>query len=204
MWGGAWVLRILLALSALSVAEGCGNGRARWTWFFSFEGGMEGWEPRAFDTALGSGEIPWSIATTADAATDGGRSLRLYLDNSNDAGKIFVEHAFALEPRRHYRVTLELDLGTSDWGDANAFVVIAGVLPSRPLTSADLAPGFRDSTSYGSSSDLGRVWLHKRYAADLWTDATGGAVVAIGIWGTWEGTRTYYVDSVAIQVVDVP
>jgi hypothetical protein len=175
----------------------------RWAWFYSFESGMEGWEPRAFDTALGSGQVAWSITTSADTATDGRRALRLDLDASNEKAKILVEHAFTLKPSAHYRVVVEFDLGTSDWGDWNPFIVIAGALPTQPLTSADLSSAFRDYTLNGSTSDVGLVWLHKRYAADLYTDATGAAVAAIGIWGTWATIRTYYVDSVAIEVAEV-
>jgi hypothetical protein len=166
--------------------------------FYSFETGMEGWEARGLDLALGAGEIAWSIALDVTLASDSRTSLKVYLANYNDAGKIFVQRTFNLFPNTKYDVAIRFDLASSDFGEVNLFRIIAGGFPRPPVSPQDLRPAFRDSTGNGRSTS-GYVWLSKIYRDVLQTDSSGRAVIVVGIWGTWEGPDTYYLDALEIE-----
>ena len=48
------------------------------------------------------------------------------------------------------------------------------------------------------SEDLGLVWMEKSYDLAATTGPDGELHVMLGVWGTFEVTRTYYVDAVLI------
>jgi len=169
--------------------------------FFSFESGMEGWEPRGLDLALGQGEIPWSIAPDIAFSSDGSSSLKAYLANYNDAGKIFIQRSFQFSANANYAVTVRFDLGSADSGDVGLFRVIAGAFPKPPQLPQELKPAFRDSTGNGRSSP-GLVWLAKSYRDVVQTDLSGRIVVVVGVWGTFETPRTYYLDAVEVDFAE--
>ena len=84
---------------------------------FSFEHDMEGWIINGTD--LDNPPVEWSIERSQDIASNGETAVRLYLNNMNDAGKIWIELPFDVEPHRAYEVHLEYDLASADWGDVN-------------------------------------------------------------------------------------
>ncbi|MFH1221207.1 MAG: hypothetical protein V1694_12250 [Candidatus Eisenbacteria bacterium] len=45
---------------------------------------------------------------------------------------------------------------------------------------------------------MGYLWTGKQYTIDRRSSANGKLYVSIGVWGTWETPRTYYVDFVYI------
>ena len=143
--------------------DGAGPGEEPRPETFSFEDGLEGWSPDATDILVGEDPIDWSVTTTAEAATDGERSTRLTLDNLSDAGKIWIERRFELEPETSYDVRIEFDFGTSDFGFVNLWTVIAGASSRSPETAEDLESAFQDETGHGQDEDLGLVWMEKSY-----------------------------------------
>jgi hypothetical protein len=163
---------------------------------FSFESDLEGWTPKGTD--LNSPPIQWSIAPSQDRATDGTRSLKFELWNYNDAGKIWIERPFSVEPNKTYHVTVQFTLGTQDWGDANHFTIIAGVRTSPAVTRDDLT--YQDLTGNGEHTNTGYKWLEKSYDFHLVSGSDGTLYLDIGIWGTWETARTYYIDNVRVSV----
>jgi hypothetical protein len=162
---------------------------------FSFEDTMEGWTPKGTD--LDHPDLTWSIEPSEDRATDGKRSLRFALDNVNDAGKIWIERPFAVQPNEFYHVTVQFSFGTQDWGEANLWNIIAGVRTSPAVTRNDLT--YQDSTG-GGSRDTGYQWLEKSYDFHLVSGPDGTLYVDIGLWGNWETFRAYYIDNVRITI----
>src|SRR4051794_14731788 len=80
---------------------------------FSFENDMQGWTAKGTDLHWAFGQfIPWSIERSQEMATDGNTSLKVYLDNENDSGKIWVERPFVVEPNQLYQATVEYDLAS--------------------------------------------------------------------------------------------
>jgi hypothetical protein len=113
-----------------------------------------------------------------------------------------IVRSITVSPNRPYRVTINYALGTRDYGTANLFSLITGVTAIEPRTAADLANTFlRDATGNGASSDVGYRWIDKRVELDVTANAEGRLYVVVGVWGTWETARTYYVDTLRVQVV---
>lgn len=163
---------------------------------FSFEEGMEEWQARGIDLELGDTLLTWSIRRTQEMAKSGSTAVKFYLENWNDAGKIWIEQPFVVQPNCSYDVNISYAFASADFGLANLWTIIAGVVPQRPETRDDLV--YQDHTGNGSDTDVGYRWLEKSYACDVTAAADGEVYVMVGIWGTWETPRTYYLDSLSI------
>jgi len=173
------------------------------TWFeqfftYSFEDDMEGWMVSATDLELGDTTIHWSITRSTDLASVGNTSLKLYLENWNDAGKIWIEQAYNISPYRKHEVIVEYDFGTRDYSSINNWIIIGGVSQKKPSTRDDLV--FQESTGNGSDVDVGYKWLRKSYSFTLQPSSVERVHVMIGVWGTWESPRTYYIDNVKVTI----
>ena len=93
---------------------------------------------------------------------------------------------------------MQFSFGTADWGDLNHWTIIAGVRTSPAVTRDDLT--YQGTTANGESSDTGYKWLEKSYDFTVTSDADGTLYVDIGVWGTWETPRVYYIDNVRIRI----
>jgi hypothetical protein len=124
--------------------------------------------------------------------------VELTLDNLNDAGKIWVEREFdSLEPNTTYEVTVSFAFATEDFGTINLWRIIAGVTTDAPEDADDLE--FQGETGNGEDEDVGYQWLDKTYTFTAETDAAGELWVSVGIWGTFEVVRTYFVDDLQVR-----
>jgi hypothetical protein len=165
------------------------------SYHFSFEENMNGWISDGTD--LSNPEINWSIQPSNEMSVDGNKSMKFYLENLNDAGKIWIERIFQLDPNTKYIIRLSFRFATRDFGNVNLFRIIAGMSIKNPETYNDLI--FQDYTGNQQDHDVGFVWMNKSYSLSLKTNETGIVYGMIGVWGTWETARTYYVDSVNIS-----
>lgn len=173
---------------------------------FSFEEGMSGWTAQALDVEIGGDTIEWAVEPSDNYATDGSRSVRLFAENRTDAAKIWAERSFDLAPNTTYRVQIEYQFGTSDWGDVNNWRIITGAHAQPPRSHDALT--YQDRTGHGQDTKE-LVWLNKSYALGplsparsqtltAQANASGTLYVTLGVWGTYEVGRTYYVDDVTI------
>ena len=160
----------------------------------SFESGLGEWSANGTD--LTDPPVTWSVQTSTEQASDGARSARLYLENVNGAAKIWIERGFDVQPNQTYDVDISFDFGSADFGDVNLWRIVAGAHMSAPVSAAELM--IQDATGNGSGTDVGNRWLAKRYAARAQADSEGRLYVVLGVWGTWETPRTYYVDNVRL------
>jgi hypothetical protein len=197
--------RVIGVLLLFLCAEACGNGLGppETSPRFSFEQDMDGWTPAAADTGdLRGAHAPWSIERTADTAFEGTHALRLYMANHTDAAKIWIVRSFAATPGRSYQVDISFAFATADWGDANLFTVLAGSFLTPPSDGPTLVAGTRhQSTGNGANHDVGYQWLRRSFRVSTQADASGVLSVVVGIWGTWETARTYYVDDLSVQFI---
>jgi hypothetical protein len=190
-----------LILLACSDDDGTGPGTEPRVESFSFEGNLAGWSAKATDIIVGSEPVAWEVVVTDQSATDGTHAVRFTLDNRSDAGKVWIERSFNLEPGT-YHVHLSFDFATGDFGDLNLWTIIAGAFPESPSTGEDLQPAFREDTGHDQGSGAGLVWLDKAYDFSATTGGDGVLHVAIGVWGTYEVSRTYLLD--ALEIVFTP
>jgi len=158
----------------------------------SFEKDMEGWEVNGTD--LDDPPVEWTIERSEAIASYGETSVMLYLNNTNGAGKIWIEREFEAEPNHTYEVSVDYDLASADWGDVNLWTIITGVVPE----SANIELASQDDTGNDASQEDGFVWLSKSYTFTTESDTEGELLVVIGVWGTWETARTYYLDNVEV------
>ena len=175
---------------------------------FSFESDLEGWAASAVDVAwgnctggaLGNCTLSWSVERTTDLAHEGAASVKMSLENLNDAGKIWIERAFNVSPGRTYRVHLAFAFASADFGSMNHWTILAGALSARPTAAEDLTPAIRGDTGNGLASNGGYIWLEKGYDSIVHSGPDGRLWVLLGVWGTWETPRTYYVDAVRVSI----
>jgi hypothetical protein len=161
---------------------------------YSFESGLDGWFGNGVD--LADPIVTWSVETSNEQASDGANSARLFVDNRNGMSKIWLERAIDVSPNLAYDVDISFDFGTADFGQANLWRILSGAHTNSPTTGAALT--VQDATGNGSASSVGVQWLPKSYRVRASSDAGGRIRIVIGVWGTWETPRTYYVDNVRI------
>ena len=191
----SFLCSVILMLAVLTGCNGTGIPPSG-TLTFSFEDDLEGWVANGTD--LDNPPVEWSIERSRDIASDGKTAVRLYLNNMNDAGKIWVERRFYGEPNRVYQVHVEYDFASADWGDMNLWTIITGVMPEPSKTELL----FQGDTGNNATPEEGFVWLRKSYDFSVESGPDGSAYVMIGVWGNWETARTYYVDNVAVSLIE--
>lgn len=197
--------RLPSLLFALLFAQGCGDGitSPATRYAFSFEQGMEGWAATAADTGTpGGAYAPWSIAPSAEFVHEGRYALRFYMDNNTDAAKIWIVRPFAVAPGRSYDIDVSYAFGSDEWADIiNPFVLLTGVFRTAPDDGTSLVAGsVPDDTRNGADSDVGYVWARKTVRVSVSGGATDRLYVVVGIWGTWEVARTYYLDDLEVEL----
>jgi hypothetical protein len=166
------------------------------TTFSSFEDNMDNWTANGTD--LLDPPIVWHINRTTHQSYSGNASIELFLSNMNDAGKIWIQKSLQADPNTQYFVTVTYQLGTSDYG-LTTFTIITGV-DNQPPLKAGLT--FQDSTD--DMQDNGNLtWLTKSYDFVTTTNDTGLLYASIGVWGTFETNRTYYIDDVTITFTKI-
>jgi hypothetical protein len=167
----------------------------RQTFGFTFESDAGDWVPDGTD--LEDPPVTWSVERSDDLAERGNWAIRLSLDNLNDAGKVWMERAFELRPGTTYDVEVAFDFASADFGEIGLWTIISGVSETDPETVDDLV--FRDETGNGSSEDVGHLWGTRSYSLGPATaDEDGLLWVALGVLGTFETSRTYFVDDLEL------
>ena len=161
---------------------------------YSFESGLEGWFGNGVD--LTDPIVTWSVEQSSEQASSGANSVRLYIDNSNGMAKVWIERTVNVAPSHSYDVDISFDFGTADFGQTNLWRIVSGAHTRSPGTAAALT--VRDASGNGSASDVGVQWLPKSYRVRASSDAGGRMQIVIGVWGTWETPRTYYIDNVQL------
>jgi hypothetical protein len=155
--------------------------------FYSFENGMEGWTAYATDV----GPADWSISPTTDLWDDGLKSLKIDLNNATGKGKVWITRAFAVEPGSKYRVSLDYSFG----GRFREYRIIAGVFRAPPLTADDLSSAFQDDLP----RELPR-WIHRSNEFTIKSKKSSTVYVVIGVEGTSQTHREYFIDSVCVTL----
>jgi len=79
------------------------------------------------------------------------------------------------------------------------------VLSVSPETGAEVIKGITEGDfpegTYNGGMD-GYVWLEKSIQKEITAGADGNLYIILGIWGTWEGPRTYYFDNLILKLTE--
>lgn len=169
----------------------------------SFEGGISAWTINSMDVEVNSSIIDWYVVSSSEKSSHGSLSAKLYMDNLTDAAKVWLERKLIVDPNRTYSVSINFDLASHDYGAVNNFSILAKAFPQQPTTRDDVVSGVKDGdfpegTFNGGVDDF--VWLDKSLTKSVKTADEGTIHIILGIWGTWEGARTYYFDDVTLNV----
>jgi len=171
--------------------------------FFSFESGFDNWAARGIDVGAG-GTLHWSVTTSTQLAREGASSLRFELNNFGGDGKIWIERPFRFDSARTRRVTVRFAFASADLGTVGNFRILAGVRGSPPGSGTHLTPLAQDDTGNGRTTESGYQWMDKSYTFTLESlppnpPGTQGEVwILIGVWGTSNAHRSYFVDSLHV------
>ncbi|UCD64460.1 MAG: hypothetical protein JSW34_03230 [Candidatus Zixiibacteriota bacterium] len=173
----------------------------------SFEDGISSWTVHSLDDEVDTLTIDWYFLSSDERASKGSQSAKLYMDNLTDAAKIWLGRSLEVTPDKTYSVTISFDLASADHGEVNVFSILANALPQEPTTRDDILSGvlegdFPEGTYNGGIEDF--VWLYKSLTKNVRTTGEGKLFFILGIWGTWEGARTYYFDDLRITVTEQP
>jgi hypothetical protein len=168
------------------------------SYFYSFENTFSGWDTTGIDLQLGDTTITWSIHPSDEYSIDSSYSMQFYLENYNDAGKIWIQKPFIVQQQKDYIVNIDYKFASRDFGLANLWTIITGVYLSPPDSAHELI--YQGYTGNGFNFDTGYVWLDKNYEFNINSDTSNNLWIVIGIWGNWEVPRTYYIDSLSINI----
>lgn len=159
---------------------------------FSFESGLDGWNPASAD--LGTGTV--TIEGSGDNASQGTRSVAVRLDNPGGAGKVWITRELEVTPDQSYTVDVSFDLGTADHGTVDPWTLIVGMGDTAPTTPAALA--YHGDTASGAETAQGAAWAEKGTTVAAKADEDGRLFLTLGIWGTTPGQRSYWIDNVRV------
>lgn len=162
---------------------------------YSFESGMEGWEPAAFV----AGGSTWSVQRSTEEASQGAASLRLALDDAGGQGTVVVVRELEVEPDRAYRVTVSLDLGTTDRSGTDPWRVVAAADSVAPETVDALVP--RGGTDAPADPAQGVAWVGQEYTFTATGGPDGYLFVSLGIQASAVASRIYYLDNVRLVLM---
>jgi hypothetical protein len=148
--------------------------------------------------------VDWTVQRTDAFASDGETSMAIAVDNVNDQAKVWIEREILdLKPDTEYIVDLSFDFGSSDWGDVNLWTLFVHADGISPTVWEDFDGAYMTDTGNGAMDEAGVLWDQKIVSIPATTAADGRIHVAIGVWGTYEVARTYYVDDVDVTVARV-
>jgi hypothetical protein len=160
---------------------------------FGFENSLQGWTRDHFIDCEQDPEpcdFNWRITRSTEQALDGDRSLKMFLDGTNDDGTIWLERRFDVEPNSTTEVTIRFWLWSEGESDFNTWPVVAYAGRANPETEEDF-------TIVGQT-DRRAGWTRYKLVQQVNAGPGGRVWVAFGFGATWETPRTHYIDSVAV------
>lgn len=186
----------LVAAVATSALAGSGPGPEA-LYSESFETSMGGWVPRHYlaceQTLPPCWPLDWHIERSTQQAHDGEYGLEYYLNGDHDDGTIWVERCFDTSNTTIVGVVLRFYLWSEEESQLNQWPVVAYAGPVRPQREEDfLIVGLTEEVA---------GW--KEYQLMARANPDRPLFLAFGITATWEIARTYYLDDVHVQFLNL-
>ncbi len=205
---------LLLTVALLSISlAGCvaDEGPQRVQLLDRFEEDLAAWEQGSDvpDDPNREGEtVNWSIGLSDEAATSGDRSVRMFIDGSQDDGTIWIVRPIDVAEAASYDATVRVQA----WSQSESFNQITDLvlsLSTRPPTDEESFPRSQDGQP-GESED-GKVAgirepLHQTEGWQTygfnWTTPEGveQLYVAVGISVVWETEVHHFIDDLSVDL----
>jgi hypothetical protein len=186
---------------------------------FSFETGLEGWRADSADFCEGDpvtgvcppegAFAPTDVEVATGPAADGSRAVRLLAENATDAVKLWIERPFEVPDPGRYEVLATWRLGTAD-DEIGAWTSIGAATdddPSAAVGPDDPPDRVGDLLRLGStvSTEPGTVgFIPESFVEEVEVGADRELWVSVGVWGTFEVTREYFLDLVTVEIRPLP
>ena len=136
--------------------------------------------------------VQWHIRRVSNMSHSGMYSAELFIDGKQDDGTIWLERKISVKENAQIRVSISFWF----YSEQESFNTIAAIV----AYAGTAKPSVEDDFAVVGVANEVAGWKHYVYTADLNTDSSGEAWVAIGISVRWETYMTYYIDDVRIEV----
>lgn len=163
--------------------------------FESFETGFGGWEADYYLTCehdpIPCWPLEWKIDRSISQASDGKYSLSYFLNGDRDSGQIWVEKSFQVPVKQEVKVEVSFDLWSPEQSDMNQWDTVGYIGQDNPN---------KWGSDWIRSGKTDQVAGWKTYTFDRTITASSNLWVGVGIGVSWETSRTYYIDKVAVKI----
>lgn len=158
--------------------------------FESFETGFGDWTVDSHIMSVQPEQFIYTVTRSQAQAQDGVWSLEFFMDGSNDDGSVWIARTVDL-PAGLWDVAVDFQVWVPVASETNIWPRIAFIDTFQPQVESDFA--FIDPLS------LPAGWSPFTYSRTIDLSSPQQVWVALGLRVTWEGDRTYYVDSVTVS-----
>lgn len=135
--------------------------------------------------------VQWHIRRASNVFRSGAYSAEFFIDGRQDDGTIWLERKVNVKENAQVRVSISFWL----YSEAESFNTIAVAVAYAGITK----PTVEEDFAIVGHANEATGWKNYSYVADVNTDSTGEAYVAVGISVRWETTMTYYIDDIVIE-----
>jgi hypothetical protein len=134
--------------------------------------------------------VQWHIRRASNISRSGAYSAEFFIDGRQDDGTIWLERKVSVKKNAQVRLSISFWL-YSEQASFTIAAVVAYAGTTRPTVEEDFA-----IVGYANEAT---GWKNYAYVADVNTDSTGEAYIAVGITVRWETNMTYYVDDIVFE-----
>ena len=130
--------------------------------------------------------VQWHIRRASNISHSGAYSAELFIDGKQDDGTIWLERKISVKQNAQIRLSVSFWL----YSEQKSFNTIAAVVAYAGIAKPEVEDDF---AVVGSANEV-TSWKNYVYEANVNTDSTSEAWVAVGISVRWETIMTYYID----------
>jgi len=153
------------------------------------------WTANAFvppDPNSPGNPVQWHIRRASNVSHSGAYSAEFFIDGKQDDGTIWLERKISVKQNAQIRLSVSFWL----YSEQESFNTIAAIVAYAGITK----PKVEDDFAVVGVANEVAGWKNYAYEANVNTDSTAEAWIAVGITVRWETYLTYYIDNVRIEI----